>query len=102
MQWLCANITEVEMKTISFIYTLVEEKERYLDRLDDDFSTLIAQILKFDELQYDILTQMDPQLLTKFDETTAEIEVWSRNFMYSCYCFNSVLYNRFYGSYGLD
>ena len=80
------------MKTISFIYTLVEEKERYLDRLDDDFSTLIAQILKFDELQYDILTQMDPQLLTKFDETTAEIEVWSRNFMYSCYFFNSVLY----------
>ena len=81
------------MTTISFIYTLVEEKERYLDRLDDDFATLIAQILKFDELQYDILTQMDPQLLTKFDETTAEIEVWSRNFMYSCSCFGSVLYN---------
>ena len=58
-----------------FICTLVEEKERYLDQLDDDFATLIAQILKFDELQYDILTQMDPQLLTKFDETTAEIEV---------------------------
>ena len=46
-----------------------------MDQLDDDFATLIAQILKFDELQYDILTQMDPQLLTKFDETTAEIEV---------------------------
>ena len=70
------------MKTISSICTLVEEKERYLDRLDDDFATLIAQILKFDELQYDILTQMDPQLLTKFDETTAEIEVWSCNLTY--------------------
>ena len=81
------------MKTISFIYTLVEEKERYLDRLDDDFATLIAQILKFDELKYDILTQMDPQLLKKFDKTRAEIEVWSRNFMYFCYCFHSVLYN---------
>ena len=81
------------MKTSSFICTLVEEKERYLDRLDDDFATLIAQILKFDELQYDILTQMDPQLLAKFDETTAVIEVWSRNFMYSCSCFSSVLYN---------
>ena len=81
------------MKTISSICTLVEEKERYLDRLDDDFATLIAQILKFDELQYDILTQMDPQLLTKVDETTAEIEVWSRNLTYSCSCFSSVLYN---------
>ena len=81
------------MKTISFICTLVEEKERYLDRLDDDFATLIAQILKFDELQYDILTQMDPQLLTKVDETTAEIEVWSRNLTYSCSCFSSALYN---------
>ena len=81
------------MKTSSFICTLVEEKERYLDRLDDDFATLIAQILKFDELQYGILTQMDPQLLTKVDETTAEIEVWSRNLTYSCSCFSSVLYN---------
>ena len=64
-----------------------------MDRLDDDFATLIAQILKFDELQYDILTQMDPQLLAKVDETTAEIEVWSRNLTYSCSCFSSVLYN---------
>ena len=81
------------MKTISFICTLVEEKERYLDRLDDDFATLIAQILKFDELQYDVLTQMDPKLLTKFDETTADIEVWSHNLTYSCPFFSSLLCN---------
>ena len=55
----------------------MEEKEGYLDKLDNDFSTLIGQILKFDELQIDILTQIDPQLLTKFDLVKAEIEVWS-------------------------
>ena len=55
----------------------MEEKEGYLDKLDSDFSTLIGQILKFDELQIDILTQIDPQLLTKFDLVKAEIEVCS-------------------------
>ena len=60
-----------------FLCTLVEEKEGYLDKLDSDFSTLIGQILKFDELQIDILTQIDPQLLTKFDLVKAEIEVCS-------------------------
>lgn len=55
----------------------MEEKEGYLDKLDNDFSTLIGQILKFDELQIDILTQIDPQLLTKFDLVKAEIEVCS-------------------------
>ena len=55
----------------------MEEKEGYLDKLDSDFSTLIGQILKFDELQIDILTQIDPQLLTKFDFVKAEIEVSS-------------------------
>ena len=60
-----------------FLCILVEEKERYLDKLDSDFSTLIGQILKFDELQTDILTQIDPQLLTKFDLVKAQIEVCS-------------------------
>ena len=60
-----------------FLCILVEEKEGYLDKLDSDFSTLIGQILKFDELQIDILTQIDPQLLTKFDLVKAEIEVCS-------------------------
>ena len=66
-----------------FLCTLVEEKERYLDLLDDDFGSLIKQIEKFDELQIDILTQIDPQLLTKFDLVRANIEVCSSNFMYS-------------------
>ena len=61
----------------------MEEKERYLDLFDDDFGSLIKQIEKFDELQIDILTQIDPQLLTKFDLVRANIEVCSSNFMYS-------------------
>ena len=68
-----------------FLYTLVEEKERYLDLLDDDFGSLVKQIEKFDELQMDILTRIDPQLLTKFDLVRANIEVWSLNVIYSCY-----------------
>ena len=45
----------------------MEEKERYLDLLDNDFANVVKQIEKFDELQMDILTRIDPQLLTKFD-----------------------------------
>ena len=66
-----------------FLYTLVEEKERYLDLLDDDFGSLVQQIEKFDELQMDILTRIDPQLLTKFDLVRANIEVQSLNVIYS-------------------
>ena len=66
-----------------FLCILVEEKETYLDLLDDDFGSLIKQIEKFDELQIDILTQIDPQLLTKSDLVRANIEVCSRNFIYS-------------------
>ena len=68
-----------------FLYTLVEEKERYLDLLDKDFGSLVQQIEKFDELQMDILTKIDPQLLTKFDLVRANIEVQSLNVIYSCY-----------------
>ena len=53
----------------------MEEKERYLDRLDSHFGTLIKQIQKFDALQVDILTQIDPQILKKFDLVKANIEV---------------------------
>ena len=66
-----------------FLYTLVEEKERYLDLLDDDFGSLVQQIEKFDELLMDILTRIDPQLLTKFDLVRANIEVQSLNVIYS-------------------
>ena len=45
----------------------MEEKERYLDLLNNDFASVVKQIEKFDELQMDILTRIDPQLLTKFD-----------------------------------
>ena len=68
-----------------FLCTIVEEKQRYLDLLDDDFDSLVKQIEKFDELQMDILTRIDPQLFTKFDLVRANIEVWSLNVMYSCY-----------------
>ena len=63
----------------------MEEKERYLDLLDKDFGSLVQQIEKFDELQMDILTKIDPQLLTKFDLVRANIEVQSLNVIYSCY-----------------
>ena len=56
-----------------------------MDLLDDDFGSLVKQIEKFDELQMDILTRIDPQLLTKFDLVRANIEVWSLNVIYSCY-----------------
>ena len=71
------GILKFYITTLSFLCIVVEEKEGYLDKLDNDFSTLIGQILKFDELQIDILTQIDPQLLTKFDLVKAEIEVCS-------------------------
>ena len=69
-----------------FLYILVEEKEGYLNKLDSDFSTIIGQILKFDELQVDILTQLDPQLWEKIDLVKAVIEVCSRTFIFSCSC----------------
>ena len=54
-----------------------------MDLLDDDFGSLVQQIEKFDELQMDILTRIDPQLLTKFDLVRANIEVQSLNVIYS-------------------
>ena len=75
----------IRLLQCSFFCTLVEEKERYLDLLDDEFGSLIKQIEKFDELQMDILTRIDPQLLIKFDLVRANIEVWSLNVIYSCY-----------------
>ena len=58
-----------------FLLSIVEEKERYLDRLDDQFGALVKQILKYDASKYDILTLLDPRILTKFDLVKANIEV---------------------------
>ena len=65
----------------------MEEKERYLDRLDNQFGALVKQIIKYDESKYDILTLIDPQILTKFDLVKANIEVCKHIyvFMYQFY-----------------
>ena len=59
----------------TFLLSIAEEKERYLDRLDDQFGSLAKQINKYDESKYDILTLLDPKILTKFDLVKANIEV---------------------------
>ena len=50
-----------------------------MDRLDSHFGTFIKHIQKFDALQVDILTQIDPQILKKFDLVKANIEVCSHS-----------------------
>lgn len=57
----------------------MEDKQRHLDHLDGHFSAISTQLLKFDELQYDILTQMDPRILKKFDQVKAHIQVCRHN-----------------------
>ena len=53
----------------------MKEKERFLNQLDNHFGTLVKQIQKFDALQVDVLTQIDPQIFRKFDLVKANIEV---------------------------
>ena len=57
----------------------MEDKQRHLDQLDGHFSAISTQLLKFDELQYDILTQMDPRILKNFDQVKAHIQVCRHN-----------------------
>ena len=60
----------------------MEEKEGYLEKLDSDFSTIIGQILKFDELQVDILNQLDPHLWKKIDLVKEVTEVCNPTFLF--------------------
>ena len=60
----------------------MEEKEGYLEKLDSDFFTIIGQILKFDELQVDILDQLDPHLWKKIDLVKEVTEVCNRTFIF--------------------
>ena len=60
----------------------MEEKEGYLEKLDSDFSTIIGQILKFDELQVDILNQLDPHLRKKIDLVKEVTEVCNPTFIF--------------------
>ena len=65
-----------------FLCIPVEEKEGYLEKLDSDFFTIIGQILKFDELQVDILDQLDPHLWKKIDLVKEVTEVCNPTFLF--------------------
>lgn len=53
-----------------------------MEKLDSDFSTIIGQILKFDELQVDILNQLDPHLRKKIDLVKEVTEVCNPTFIF--------------------